>query len=269
MQEPYQTKVVTLAAGQRTDVVVEATGSSGSSYWMRLRQPDLCNNVIQPFALAALYYDGADVNSIPWSISQPDFLTPRLRKCNNDPIENTIPVYPIAATSKPDVTVSVNMSTAFNAQNQTVFEMNGVAFHGNYGDPILSHAVHGNATFSPQWNVFDFSGKQSIRLIFINSQPFAHPMHVHGQQMSVLAVGQGNWNGSVVRPSNPQRRDTQLVPANGHLVVELTGNNPGVWPLHCHKSWHLSSGQMINLLFAREELKAMNVPAEISAGCLG
>jgi hypothetical protein len=32
---PYTTKVVTLAVGQRTDVVVEAVGKPGDSYWMR------------------------------------------------------------------------------------------------------------------------------------------------------------------------------------------------------------------------------------------
>ena len=260
---------MTLAAGQRTDVVVEATGSSGSSYWVRVRQPDLCNNVIQPFALAALYYDGADVNSIPWSISQPDFLKPLLQQCNNDPIQDTIPVFPIAASTKPEVTVSVNMSTAINIHNQTVFEMNGIAFDGNYGSPVLSRAIGKNPIFDPQSNVYDLTGKRSARIIFFNSQPFAHPMHVHGQQMSVLAVGQGNWNGSIVRPSNPQRRDTQLVPANGYLVTELTGNNPGVWPFHCHKSWHLSPGQMINILLAQDELTTMNVPPEITAGCTG
>ncbi|KAI9659366.1 MAG: hypothetical protein M1821_001624 [Bathelium mastoideum] len=267
--EPYQVTVVTLAAGQRTDVVVEATGDSGSSYWIRVRQPDLCNNVIQPFALAALYYDGADVNSIPWTTSQPDFLTPRLEQCSNDPIQDTVPVFSIAATGKPDATVTVNMSTAINSQNQTVFEMNGVPFDGSYGDPILAHAISKEKTFEPQWNVFDFTGKQSIRIIFINSQPFNHPMNVHGQQMKVLAVGQGSWNGSIVRPNNPQRRDTQIIPANGYLVAELTGDNPGVWPFHCHKSWHLSPGQMINVLFGREELNAMTLPAEINAGCTG
>ncbi|KAI9711707.1 MAG: hypothetical protein M1820_001851 [Bogoriella megaspora] len=265
--EPYETTVVTIAAGQRTDVVVEATGSTGSSFWMRVRQPDLCNNVIQPFALAAVYYDGADPNAIPWSTSQPDFLQPLLEQCNNDPLQDTVPVFTIAATEKPDVTVAVNMSTSTNTQNQTIFEMNGIAFHGDYGDPILLQINGGKDSSNPQWNVFDFTGAQSIRIHWINSQPFNHPMHVHGQQMKVLAVGQGNWNGSIVRPSNPQRRDTQIVPANGYLVVELAANTPGVWPFHCHKSWHLSSGQLINVLFDRENLMRLKIPPAIANGC--
>ncbi|KAL9074036.1 MAG: hypothetical protein Q9157_004526 [Trypethelium eluteriae] len=264
---PYETTVVTLAAGQRTDVIVQATGSRGSSFWMRVRQPDLCNNVIQPFALAAVYYDGADPNGIPWSTSQPDFLQPRLEQCNNDPLEETIPVFSIAATEKPDATVSVNMSTSTNMQNQTIFDMNGIAFHGNYGDPVLPHAHNGNDVFDPQWNVYDFTGAQSVRIHWMNSQSFNHPMHIHGQQMMVLAVGQGSWNGSIVRPSNPQRRDTQIVPANGYLVVELSGNTPGVWSFHCHKSWHLSPGQLINVLFGSDKLLKMQLPSNITDGC--
>jgi hypothetical protein len=33
--KPYKTDLVSLVNGQRVDVVVEATGSSGSSWWMR------------------------------------------------------------------------------------------------------------------------------------------------------------------------------------------------------------------------------------------
>jgi FtsP/CotA-like multicopper oxidase with cupredoxin domain len=33
--QPYQTDVISLANGQRSDVIVEAIGEAGSSYWMR------------------------------------------------------------------------------------------------------------------------------------------------------------------------------------------------------------------------------------------
>ncbi len=35
---------------------------------------------------------------------------------------------------------------------------------------------------------------------------------------SVLAVGSGTWDGTVVNPSNPQRRDVNLLPGLGYLV---------------------------------------------------
>ena len=51
--------------------------------------------------------------------------------------------------------------------------------------------------------------------------------------MQVLNLGMGKWDGSVVRSSNPQRRDVQLMfPAASatvpsFLVIQWTANNPG------------------------------------------
>ena len=104
----------------------------------------------------------------------------------------------------------------------------------------------------------------------LNNIPFGHPMHLHGQQMSVLAVGTGTqWDGKITNPQNPQRRDTQLVPAMGYLVIQLEGNNPGLWPLHCHISWHLSAGMLVNLVLGEKELGAMEVPESVGEVCKG
>lgn len=67
------------------------------------------------------------------------------------------------------------------------------------------------------------------------------------------------WNGSTGSMENPQRRDTQMLrqgdqsptgqtAGKSHLVVQFKTDNPGVWPLHCHRAWHVSSGLYINLL---------------------
>ena len=34
----------------------------------------------------------------------------------------------------------------------------------------------------------------------------------------ILAVGTGEWDGTIVNPGNPQRRDVQIMPAGGYLV---------------------------------------------------
>jgi FtsP/CotA-like multicopper oxidase with cupredoxin domain len=63
----------------------------------------------------------------------------------------------------------------------------------------------------------------------------AHPIHLHGHNMFVLDVGEGTWDGTtVINPANPQRRDVQLLPSNGYMVLQITADNPGAWPLHCH-----------------------------------
>jgi hypothetical protein len=72
--------------------------------------------------------------------------------------------------------------------------------------------------------------------------------------MQVLALGFGPADlSTIVRPENPQRRDVQVMPpAQGdtpsYLIIQWDADNPGVWPVHCHSSWHSSLGLAINVL---------------------
>lgn len=57
-------------------------------------------------------------------------------------------------------------------------------------------------------------------------------MHVHGHNMQILASGFGYWNGDIVNPENPTRRDTWQLAPLGYSVFQWDLNNPGVWPFH-------------------------------------
>ena len=74
--QPRTTNVVTLGIGQRTDVLVKATGKSTDAYWMRSNIT--CSLANQPFALAAVYYPNADTNAKPNST-----VTPFAAQCGN------------------------------------------------------------------------------------------------------------------------------------------------------------------------------------------
>ena len=124
--------------------------------------------------------------------------------------------------------------------------MNGETFRGNYDAPVLLLAKMGNISYpdDPEWNVYNFGTNSSVRIIMHNETPLAHPMHLHGHNFWVLAEGVGQWDGTIVNPGNPQRRDVQMLQAGttespGYLVIEYLANNPGVWPLHCHISWYV------------------------------
>jgi hypothetical protein len=55
-------------------------------------------------------------------------------------------------------------------------------------------------------------------------------MHLHGFNMYVLHLGEGDWDGTIIRGINPQRRDVVMVPANGHMVMQFdAGHNPGLY----------------------------------------
>ena len=69
--QPYEIDVVTLAVGQRTDILVHATGSG--AYWMRSDFDVSCLNLTanNNHALAAIYYEGANTSSIPTTEATP------------------------------------------------------------------------------------------------------------------------------------------------------------------------------------------------------
>lgn len=51
-----------------------------------------------------------------------------------------------------------------------------------------------------------------------------------------------------LRPDNPTRRDTTMLPALGWIVLAFETNNPGAWLFHCHLAWHVSQGLSVQYL---------------------
>ncbi len=95
----------------------------------------------------------------------------------------------------------------------------------------------------------------SIRLVIRSLIPLAHPMHLHGHNFWVVAEGTGEWNGTVTRPWNPQRRDTHILQGGlptkdgvKYAVIDFLADNPGIWPFHCHVAWHVSDGLYLNIM---------------------
>ena len=68
---PYQTQVVILGIGQRTDILVKATGKPTGAYWMRSNLSAICSASNQKQALAAIYYAEADTTATPDSVATP------------------------------------------------------------------------------------------------------------------------------------------------------------------------------------------------------
>lgn len=132
--------------------------------------------------------------------------------------------------------------------------MNGQTHRANHNRPLLllAHQKNTSYPFDPQWQVYNFGSNRTMRFIIRNTKgafpDIPHPMHMHGHNMLVLSAGQGEWDGKIVNPNNPQRRDVQMIPGNGHLVFQVNANNPGVWPFHCHIAWHASSGLYVNIM---------------------
>ncbi len=265
-QKPYTTEVVTLGVGQRTDVLVTATaGPSTSAWWMRSNISTACSNANQPNALAVIYYDKADTTKAPTSVA---WNVPDPGNCANDDLSLTVPYYSIAAAT-PSTTKTMVIDYVINATGSFLWRLDGTSFRANYNDPVLLLAEQGNLTYPDEWNVKNFGTNTTVRVVVNNPSPASHPMHLHGHYMQILHEGDGNWDGSsIINANNPQRRDTQLVRANGHFVMQYSLDNPGVWPFHCHTAWHVSAGLYANLLERPADIeKDLSIPLVMQQTC--
>ncbi|KAI9172516.1 Ascorbase and Cu-oxidase [Paramyrothecium foliicola] len=261
--EPYETDVVTLGIGQRTDVLVKANGKL-DAYWMRANISTICGLTRQPFAKAAIYYDKADQKKEPKSTptSPPEDGT-----CTNDDLALTKPVVKMPLP-RADKTYDMAIELFRNATGHVLFSLGGVAARGNMNSPTLLLADLGNTTFDPIWNVQNTGNAKSVRVVVNNNTPIPHPMHLHGFDMYVLHEGPGAWDGTIVRAANPARRDVIQVRGSGHVVIQFdAASNPGVWPFHCHIAWHVSQGLLTSFLTNPAAVERMRVPNTVAETC--
>lgn len=124
---------------------------------------------------------------------------------------------------------------------------------------------------------------QTIDILFVNQDDGNHPLHLHGHKYFILGQGKGyparvdiqeGMTRENLAPfyknldlSNPLRRDTASVEAFGWLMIRVVTDNPGVWPLHCHVSWHTEAGLLMQLLTSTDELATMEIPEANRALC--
>lgn len=165
--EPYDTKVVTLGVGQRTDVLVKAdAGGPGSSFWMRSNITS-CSQTYQPYARAIVYYEDAntdaDPNSVAWNVPDPG-------TCANDALNLTHPMYPMALP-EPSYTHNMTVSQFVNSSDVTLWEFDDVSFRADYNSPTLLLANLGNTSFPAEWAVKNIGMNTSVRIIVNNDTP--------------------------------------------------------------------------------------------------
>lgn len=131
--------------------------------------------------------------------------------------------------------------------------------------------------------VIQTTGIQTVDILFSNFDDGNHPLHLHGYKYFVLAQGHGypalkspldDISKENLEPlylsldlSNPLRRDTASVEAYGWILIRIVADNPGIWPLHCHNSWHTEAGLLMQLLTRSDELAKLDLPDANRALC--
>jgi FtsP/CotA-like multicopper oxidase with cupredoxin domain len=257
--------VVTLGIGQRTDVLVRGLDNPSGSYAMRSKL--FCSLAKNLLATAIINYGNNTSSNPPNSTAWPA-LDASANSCNGDDLSLTTPLFSITP-DPPSFTQNIDIEFVQNSTGFWQFTMNKESFRANYNNPILLLSNLGNNSYpdDPQWNVYNFGSNTSVVFNLTNPGGITHPIHLHGHNMFVLKTGTGVWDGSVVNAGNPQRRDVQLLPAGGFLAMQLTADNPGAWPLHCHIGWHVSIGLYITVLERPDDIAKLNIPPIMAQTC--
>lgn len=247
---------------------------------MRANVSTICALPRQPHGLAAIYYSESDYKSNKTPKSKAQVFSESRLGCANEPLNSTVPLSTSPARN-PDKVIYLQITNSVNATGNQVYSVNNQTFRVNYNEPVLKLANEGNFSYpsDPQWNVISTGDSKLIRVVWENQKfdpkdphlynlTLAHPMHLHGHDWQVLSAGFGEWDGTVTNPNNPLRRDTHMLPPNGHLVMQFEADNPGIWPLHCHVAWHVSAGFLVNIMEQPHNLTARSqIPGLMDQTC--
>jgi len=94
-----------------------------------------------------------------------------------------------------------------------------------------------------------------------------HPFHLHGHRPWIMGTGAGRYIGQALDNSNPPRRDTILIPSYSYVVLRFVTDNPGVWAFHCHLSWHMAAGLLMQFNSLPSISAQFDIPANIVNQC--
>ncbi|KAI0011535.1 Cupredoxin [Xylariaceae sp. FL0662B] len=221
--QPYITSVVTLAPGQRSDILVRSTGAKPTdSMWLRAYKPPNCSPSRQGsyLASAAIFYENADQTRAPTTLPGRDAYN---NYCGNDPLSQTVPAN-ASTPGDPGVTEIIPIELRPNGTSNLWYLANRT-FRIDYNEPQLRDAKDGNLDFPWIQNVHNYGNHSSIRLIIENPGVQPHPMHLHGHNFWVLQEGHCGYNETIFPEGQPE---FSRVHSPGQLS-SIFGGSPG-WP---------------------------------------
>jgi FtsP/CotA-like multicopper oxidase with cupredoxin domain len=259
--------------GQRISVIVN-TDQAGGAFWMRASVAAACiANQPELVAKAVFRYnDGSNEGTCgryphgsrkhsqtnaqlpttqPWS-DLVAFDSPCLD------IDNTYPLVPSVVEAAPAIALGSHMFNAAAGQfispvtgtTFTGFSFNGVPYFNKIYAPFLNEIQQGTPINSSLVANTEFDQLGAYDIIINQLDAFvSHPFHLHGRKFQLIARGEGSITSldqhtGELMLDNPVRRDTVFIPNTSYAVLRLTTDTPGVWPIHCHIGWHLSTGKL-------------------------
>lgn len=155
----------------------------------------------------------------------------------------------------PAVTKRINITTQFSSATGQ-WRINDVAMPRSAMTPVLHSVLRGDRLPASVQTITLNEG-DVVEITWhnkrdANGQSEHHPMHIHGHRFWLLGSGTtGDPFQNIPDATRPLLRDTFDLPhEDGWAITRFVADNPGVWMVHCHYSWHMASGMAFFFVYA-------------------
>nr|AAR82933.1 multicopper oxidase [Auricularia auricula-judae] len=270
---PYVVEAVQVSVAQRYSVLLTTNNTAGV-YWMRaVVQEDMFTYDQPGFngnALGVLQYTGVDNSTMP----DPGLVDNNPGTGKNLTLMDTALLRPASKQHPPKATLTYKITVSFQvtADNGFFAFINSTSWTPLSGSPTLfSHLgadTVGANTFDNSQLILTSPNSEVIDLIIDNLDDGDHPFHLHGYKFWIMGTGDGRYQGQDVDDVvNPLLRDTHLIPSFTWTVLRFVANNPGAWAFHCHISWHMAIGLLVQFYTMPTEAAGLLLPQDMVDQC--
>ncbi|TEY57555.1 hypothetical protein BOTCAL_0214g00020 [Botryotinia calthae] len=251
--QPYTTKTIFIAIGQRYDVIITAD-QVPSNYWFRAIVPkpptqkgfgcgqNANNGSINPTSKSFLIPQSCEDETqlVAWhekAVSKDEFMWPTAQELIvTGPESNSVPKAPAPY----------------------IWSINDTYMEIEWDKPTRQYVIQGNKSYNVHQNIIELPDANVWTFWIIkNAAAIPHPIHLHGHDFYIL--GQENsvnfTNKSSLNFANPARRDVAMLPALGYLL------------LHCHIAFHVGEGLALQFLERESEIAQRVDLSTVDAGC--
>ncbi|KAF9397509.1 hypothetical protein BGX21_008793 [Mortierella sp. AD011] len=278
---PIMVESLPINAGQRYSVIV-TSNQEVQNYWMRAEFgmacfPDTPTN-LDPIVLGEIRYQGAG-KAAPTSVGR--FVPPKDGEPGDNPAFeeackdldlfslHPLKPQPILEPITNSFLVRISFKTDKTDQVMRGY-LNDITYSADAWNPTIVQNLNSSVVYGVNQHVLKIQKRDAIvQIILDNSRGGEHPFHLHGHTFQVIAQGEGVYEEgkTPINTINPIRRDTATVPKNGFTVIRFKADNPGVWALHCHIEWHVTTGLVMQFIELPDELRAMGIPKHVGNLC--
>ncbi|KAG0002957.1 hypothetical protein BGZ65_002166 [Modicella reniformis] len=281
---PIMVESLPINTGQRYSVIVIAN-QDVQNYWMRAEIGTACIPItptnLDPVILGEIRYQGAGAATptsqgrfvpTPVEKGQPALVNPAFEAaCEDLDLYSLHPLKPQPILEPITNSFLVRIQFKKGPVDDIVRGyMNDITFSNDAWNPTIVQNMNTSAVYGINQHVMKIERRDAIvQIILDNSLGGEHPFHLHGHTFQVIAQGKGIYEEgkTPINTINPLRRDTATVPNRGFTVIRFKADNPGVWALHCHIEWHVTTGLVMQFIELPDELRAMGIPKHVNKLC--